>query len=266
MVKKRRTNIPPERASEVLFLHNHACCVCNSRSDPVQIHHINDNPADHQINNLCVLCLSDHNRTQTRGGFGRHLSAAEVKRYRQDWLNRVRRQRDRIDEDIVEKAAGGFVDIEHTGWTPPSEASLKPILNGIVAIKAEVHARAYPMWDSGITQKMNQGGYDVIDVYEQLWVQLSGWFPQSHFDHMESRIYISKVIGDQYAWHRSVNQPEGDGTGGTILIQVMLGGVMDDISRLIAETVQALLVWLDVEDMDYLSWKLKWDAAEDRAG
>lgn len=264
MVKKHRIKIPLERASEVLFLHNHACCVCNSRNDPVQIHHINENPADNRIENLCVLCLSDHNRTQTRGGFGRHLSASEVKRYRDDWVIRVRQQRDRIDEDFVKKAANGIVDAGNKSWNSPRNASLIPILNGIIATKIEVHARAYPMWDSGVTQKMNQGGYDVIDVYEQLWVQLSRWFPQYHFDHMESRIYISKVIGNQFAWHRSVNQPEGDGTGGTILILVMLGGVMDDISRMISETVQSLSTWLEIEDFDYHDWKVKWDAAEER--
>jgi hypothetical protein len=84
-----RTQIPESNAVEALFTQDHTCCVCNERGKPVQIHHIDDNPPNHDQQNLAVLCLDDHDRTQIKGGFGRKLSAAEVRQYRDDWLKRV---------------------------------------------------------------------------------------------------------------------------------------------------------------------------------
>jgi hypothetical protein len=87
--KKRRNAVPDDIAAEVLFAADYTCCVCRDANRFVQLHHIDENSANHNRVNLAPLCLIDHNRTLLGGGFGRHLSASAVRRYLDDWLNHV---------------------------------------------------------------------------------------------------------------------------------------------------------------------------------
>lgn len=89
MPKKSRVPIPKEVAAKVLFEADRSCCVCRGKR-PVQIHHINDNPADNNPDNLAVLCLECHRDTQVQGGFDRKLDADQVRLYKHDWLELVR--------------------------------------------------------------------------------------------------------------------------------------------------------------------------------
>jgi hypothetical protein len=85
--------IPPDVAAEVLFLADRTCCVCRQRSRPVQLHHIDDDPANSTPENIAVLCFDCHRETQIRGGFDRKLDAAQVRLYKLDWINRVEAKR-----------------------------------------------------------------------------------------------------------------------------------------------------------------------------
>src|SRR5450759_2549671 len=94
----RRVPIPDAIAAKVLFDADHTCCVCRDRGRPIQIHHIDENSSNNNEENLSVVCLICHDKTQIRGGFGRKLNADLVLKYRQDWLERVRKRRDKADE------------------------------------------------------------------------------------------------------------------------------------------------------------------------
>jgi hypothetical protein len=69
----------------------------------VQIHHINENPADNDPDNLAVLCLECHAQTQLTGGFGRKLNAKLVILYRDHWLNvtEMRRTAEALDSELA---------------------------------------------------------------------------------------------------------------------------------------------------------------------
>jgi len=88
-----RLSIPPEVAAKVLFLSDRTCCVCHTKGKPIQIHHIDGNPSNNDINNLALLCLDCHNETQISGGFHRKLDADQIKIYRDDRMNLVGRER-----------------------------------------------------------------------------------------------------------------------------------------------------------------------------
>ena len=92
--KKQRIEIPKELRVEVLFASDRTCCVCRVQGKPTQIHHIDDNPANNVLENLAVLCFDCHNLTQVRGGFHNKLDAAQVLRYRDDWLKKVAKTRE----------------------------------------------------------------------------------------------------------------------------------------------------------------------------
>jgi hypothetical protein len=85
MAKKERAEIPKDIAARVLFLSNRTCCICEREGRPVQIHHIDENPANNTEANLSVLCLDCHHETQIRGGFDRKLDSEQVILYRDNW-------------------------------------------------------------------------------------------------------------------------------------------------------------------------------------
>lgn len=103
--KKQRIEIPKPLRVEVLFASDRTCCICRIKGKPTQIHHIDENPANNVFENLAVLCFDCHNLTQVRGGFHNKLDAAQVIRYRNDWLNKVSMTREtwwRLDTDAKE--------------------------------------------------------------------------------------------------------------------------------------------------------------------
>ncbi len=90
---KNRISIPSETAAKVLFLSDRTCCVCREQGKKVQIHHIDENPANNEIENLSVLCFECHTETMIRGGFHRKLDAEQIILYKKDWLNIITRIR-----------------------------------------------------------------------------------------------------------------------------------------------------------------------------
>lgn len=93
MAKRKRVPVPPEISARVLFESDRTCCVCRKRGKPVQIHHLNEDPSDHALRNLAVLCFECHRETQITGGFDRKLDSNQVTLYRNDWHEVVARSR-----------------------------------------------------------------------------------------------------------------------------------------------------------------------------
>ncbi len=52
--------------------------------------------------NFAVLCVDCHDETQRRGGFGRQLNAAQIRRYRDDWKRAVAERLTRAGRDSAE--------------------------------------------------------------------------------------------------------------------------------------------------------------------
>lgn len=101
-----------------MFNSDRTCCVCRERGKPVQLHHIDDDPANNQLSNLAVLCLDDHNKTQLIGGFDRKLDADQVILYRDDWVHLVNRNR---SEQFVQAAESTNSDVRLSSITTEAE-------------------------------------------------------------------------------------------------------------------------------------------------
>lgn len=78
-----------EACAAILVASRRTCCVCRVGGKVVQLHHIDENRSNSDSANFAVLCLDCHNETQRRGGFGRQLNAAQIRRYRDDWIAAV---------------------------------------------------------------------------------------------------------------------------------------------------------------------------------
>jgi hypothetical protein len=239
-----RTPIPDSTAAEVLFVQDHTCCVCNERGKQVQIHHIDENPSNHELSNLAVLCFDCHDRTQQRGGFGRKLSASEIRRYRDEWLKRIIERRAKADQIAAARGGGGDVlpqlNATPTEWRRPPELLLKGYVRNLPDVRKDAYASVRKLWSSPNTHDMVQGCYTVTDVMEQVWCHLASWFPPRHFGGQPPDKYINDYLATRHAWHRALAEPRGQGSGGTIVRIEAAHGVMSDAENMIRETVEAL--------------------------
>jgi len=94
---KNRTSVPAEVSDKVQFLSDRTCCICRHPTKAYQLHHLNEDPGDHDPDNLAVLCMDCHNLTQVRGGFGRHWTVGQVRLYRDEWYELVKTRRSGSD-------------------------------------------------------------------------------------------------------------------------------------------------------------------------
>lgn len=106
MQKKDRVDIPKDISDEVIVAHNNTCCVCNTPNKTIHIHHIDENPANNDKNNLAVLCVDCHSKAHMKGGFGRQLNAGQITKYRDEWVEIVKQRK----RNLVLPASA----IEHT--------------------------------------------------------------------------------------------------------------------------------------------------------
>ena len=252
-----RVPIPQDIANEILFRQDRACCVCQERGKRVQIHHIDEDPSNNELSNLAVVCFNCHDETQIKGGFGRTLNAGQITRYRDDWEARVAQNRARADELLVEKQLGVIKSATASAddWRPLGKIALAAYAESIPETLRKAYELAQPEWDKGLTSVAAQATYQIVSVAERLWVVLSACYPPHHFGGKEAEEFISEYIAKRYELHHALLEPEGPGTGGTMMRPVVANGVLEDLQDLIVSTVRAILTFVvDDVDVDIHDW------------
>jgi hypothetical protein len=141
-----------------IFLSDRTCCVCRINTRPIQIHHIDGNHSNYNIDNLSVLCIHCHDETLIKGGFGRKLNPEQVILYRNDWLYRVAKKRgSQSNEVIIEKKDDLFKFIQVT--TSEIEAFRKNDQKSLIAIAYE-HIGNRSLRDTYIEESLKQDPSD----------------------------------------------------------------------------------------------------------
>lgn len=104
---KNRKKIPTKIADGVMFRADLLCCVCENRGE--QIHHIDNNPSNNNLDNLVLLCFKHHDEVTRQGGLSRRLSPSLLKNYRTSLYRKVEAKRDlpKIEES---SSANGQLD------------------------------------------------------------------------------------------------------------------------------------------------------------
>jgi hypothetical protein len=74
-----------EECAAILVAADRTCCVCRVGSKAIQLHHIDEDRSNDDPANIAVLCTECHNQTLMKGGFGRRLDPAQVRRYKDEW-------------------------------------------------------------------------------------------------------------------------------------------------------------------------------------
>ncbi|MCG9134051.1 HNH endonuclease, partial [Candidatus Poribacteria bacterium] len=161
-----KVRIPNDLAADVMFASDSTCCVCEERGKAVQIHHIDENPSNNVFENLSVLCLECHNKTQLKGGFDRKLNSDLIIKYRNQWINRVRSRRKIADERAIRKHVGEqslSQQVEQPNNRLREDAVLKEpsivYINSLPEFKSALLAQAQPKRDTGVTSTMVQASH-----------------------------------------------------------------------------------------------------------
>lgn len=78
-----------DECAAILVAADRTCCICRIGGRPIQLHHIDEDRSNAVPANCAVLCVTCHDETLRRGGFGRQLTAAQIRRYRDEWNEAV---------------------------------------------------------------------------------------------------------------------------------------------------------------------------------
>ena len=256
-----RTQIPADVAADILFASDRICCMCEVRGKAVQIHHLDGNSSNHSPKNLAVLCLECHNQTQTRGGFGRHASKEVVTKFRDEWAARVRERRrtaDRLAAELTLRlpSNASVSDDEEVREADMGSEDVLDYINTLPDLRAELLESAQPEWDSGTTARMVQASYDVIDALSGILVALSGCYSDEHSWRKDPHRFFSEQIAARFEWHRSHIEPEGPGTGGTIVNNRICSNVQEDVEKMVENMVMSLVGYDD--RFDWRGWPRRW--------
>lgn len=257
-----RYRIPADITADVLFLSDNTCCICRERGKSVQIHHIDENPSNNEIQNLAVLCLECHNSTQLTGGFGRSLTDKVIIKYRNDWIDRVRQRRDTADKIAVERLSVPSENIikaidDHRDFLKRRDVPLEYI-NSLPERRKELRRIAQPEWDSGVTSRMVQASYNYIDALQAILTTLANYYPEGHFDSMDLHRFFSEQISSRFKWHRSHVDLGWPGSRGTIINVICSGNVVGDVEKMVEDMVMSLVAYDD--EFDWKGWPIRWKA------
>lgn len=81
----KRVHLPAQLAAEVMFASDRTCCVCRREKNKTQIHHIDGDPSNNDVDNLAVICLHCHSDAHTDGAFVRNLIPELLSLYNRNW-------------------------------------------------------------------------------------------------------------------------------------------------------------------------------------
>lgn len=260
---KTRVSVPSDLVADSMFASDSTCCVCRERGKAVQVHHVDEDPSNNNFANLAVLCLECHNKTQLSGGFGRKLNTELVVKYREEWVARVVQRRDAADLAAVEKmvgpaAAAARGPIETVPYSQERADAILAYVESLPDARAVLRRTAQTQWDTGVTATMVQASYDYIDALQGLLVTLAGFYSRGSFGDDPQR-FLAEIVASRFFWHRAHAEPDGAGTGGTIVNVICSGNVVDDVEKMVENMVLSLVGYDD--RFDWRGWPSRWGAS-----
>jgi hypothetical protein len=279
--RKERIPPPPDLVAHIMYASDRTCCVCTERGKRVQIHHIDENPANNDPANLAVLCFDCHDDTQIKGGFGRRLDAPQVRAFRERWIERVETRRKTADELASMRSLGPadssvpMVPLSVNVRATPTDTGrretgdvaaagevddLTEYIARLPQLRAQAMTQARPGWDSGVTADMMAASYQVIDTYVGVMVHLARWYPERHFGR-SAETFFTRRVRSLFQWHRR-RLETGPPPHGTILGPLAASAVMRDTATMIVDLVDALQS-LETPATEWDRWRSAWERAGD---
>lgn len=141
-----------DEASKLLAETHRWCCVCwRWRGFRIELHHIA--PGDDSIANALPVCFDCHAEIESKGPRGRHFSAAELVRLRDDWLKLCRER----PEVLVAAARGGAAE------AGPLEALLSELEYNAIAVGGTLDESVPFLKDSQFTRAIEANAFAALN-------------------------------------------------------------------------------------------------------
>ena len=75
--------------------------------------------------------------------------------------------------------------------------------------------------------------------YLDLLVKLAGLYPSRHFGQEGPRAFFTRQVTGRFQWQRMHQEPDGIGTGGTIVSVIAAGAVMAELETMLCDMVRS---------------------------
>jgi hypothetical protein len=98
---------------------------------------------------------------------------------------------------------------------------------------------------------------DYVDALQGILATLAGFYPSGNFGVDDPHKFFSELISSRYAWHRSHVEPDGPGTGGTIVRMITVRHVVSDVEKMVEDMVQSLVGYDD--RFNWREWLKCWN-------
>ena len=263
---KHRTPIPEELAARVRWLSDDTCCICREREKGIQIHHIDEDPRNHSIENLAVLCLECHDNTQKKGGFTRKLDPQFVTLCRDKWLEDVASRHADANKKDVERQVG-----KNSRSKQPKDRPRNKVRHRQQAEFPSAYIKSLPKFKSDLLQqikKQKSGGTD-LDIIEAnshyakalegVLVTLATFYSPEWFKDQSPQEFFSEIISARDRFHSIIVESDGPNTGRTIKYVGYGLSRIQDIEYLIEAMIYGLLYPKGAyDDVDYDDWLEMW--------
>lgn len=152
---RKRIQIPKAIEHQILMQNQNACCVC--RKQNVQIHHIDGNPGNNALTNLCVLCIEHHAQASSKGTMTKGLEPTLLRKYKSHWESIVAthirgpiiRKRTRVSKRELTNLR---LEVKRTIFALPSLTTNRQIiyaLDYLYHLNFDVHILPYILKDIG---------------------------------------------------------------------------------------------------------------------
>lgn len=221
MPSKKRPPIPESIKSELSYASNNICCLCMCPNRPMQIHHIDENPSHNEFDNLALLCLDCHNKTQITGGFAKKISASDIKKFRNAWYERVIGIRNTVDAIEIDRMSGRKVEscrVYEFGDGDIFECENKLLVALVLSIESRyeaIHRQAQFLFDVGDTYNIRNGISIEVEGLSRIINELKAYYPDGHFE--EDGNQQSGIDHSMWEYAYKVSSPYGLAEAGTII-------------------------------------------------
>ena len=111
--------------------------------------------------------------------------------------------------------------------------------------------------DTGVTARVVQASYDHIDALQGVLVTMADFYPSGNFDGKDPHRFFSDQVSSRFSWHRSHAEPDGPGTGGTIVNILVVANVVSDVEKMVADMADSLVGYDD--RFDWREWRKLWN-------
>lgn len=257
--KKPRKPVPKNIAAKVLVASDRTCCVCRQAGLNVQIHHVDENPANGDEANLAVLCFECHNKTQVQGGFGRTLDAGQLRLYRRDWLTRVECRRAQAERIAAPNSHSLDVTVDAVlvHEVAPSPAAVYALILPDILRRAQAETQLKRA--TGVTADMVEASQLVIDVLLTVLARVAEFYPEGHFGEDGPVAHFTGLAAGRFRWHAAHFATDGHGQTGTLTPVVAAHRVVVDLAGCVADMIGSLT--LGDGGFDFAAWRNQWNLA-----